>query len=141
MFDGDAGLWALFVSAFISSTLLPGGSEILLGVLVSQSEHSPWLLLLVASVGNTLGGITSWLLGWLIAKRYPAQGLVKAQHQAALQRLQKWGVVALLFSWVPMIGDPLCVAAGWLRFNFLWSCALIALGKTLRYGVVILALL
>ena len=136
----ELSLWALFVSAFISSTILPGGSEVLFGVLLSQQLHDAWLLLAVASLGNTLGGVTSWLLGWLIARRYPAKGLVKPAHQQALQRVQKWGVLTLLFSWLPIIGDPLCVAAGWLRLNFFCSVLCIAVGKALRYAVIMVPL-
>ena len=91
----ELSLWALFVSAFISSTILPGGSEVLFGVLLSQQLHDAWLLLAVASLGNTLGGVTSWFLGWLIARRYPAKDLVKPAHQQALQRVQRWGVLPL----------------------------------------------
>ena len=136
----ELSLWALFVSSFISSTILPGGSEVLLGLLLSQQLYDPVQLLIVASFGNTLGGLTSWLLGWLIAKRYPAKRLVKKEHQRALQRVRKWGVAALLLSWLPIIGDPLCVAAGWLRLNFVWSVLFIALGKTLRYSVIVFLL-
>jgi membrane protein YqaA with SNARE-associated domain len=133
----ELSLWALFVSAFISSTILPGGSEVLLGYLLTQPLYSPLELLAVASLGNTLGGMTSWGLGWLIAKRYPSQDLLKEKYQSALRKLQRWGVFALLFSWLPFIGDPLCVAAGWLRMNFFYSLLLIALGKTLRYGFIV----
>ena len=62
----DTSLWSLFGSAFVSSTLLPGGSEAVLAFLVSDDTYSPLTLLLVAAVGNTLGGMTSWGLGWLI---------------------------------------------------------------------------
>jgi len=134
----ELSLWALFISAFVSSTILPGGSEVLLGVLLIQQSHDPVHLLIVATLGNTFGGVTSWTLGWLIAKRYSAQSTLKPQHQAALLKLRKWGVFALLFSWLPLIGDPLCVAAGWLRMNF-WLCiSLIAIGKFLRYFFVFL---
>ena len=139
MFE-ELSLWALFISSFISSTILPGGSEVLLGILLSQQLYEPYQLLIVASLGNTLGGITSWVLGWWIAKYYPAKRLVKAEHQRALQRVQKWGVFSLLLSWLPIIGDPLCVAAGWLRINFVWSVIMIALGKTFRYTLIVFAL-
>ncbi len=139
MFE-ELSLWALFVSAFISSTILPGGSEVLLGVLLVQQMHTPGLLLSVASLGNTLGGMTSWCLGWLIAKYYPVSSMLAPRRRSALQVIKKWGVLALLLSWLPLIGDALCVAAGWLRLNFLLSFLLIAIGKTLRYLFVVMAL-
>ncbi len=135
----ELSLWALFVSAFISSTILPGGSEILLGVLLVQQVHAPALLLGVASLGNTLGGVTSWCLGWLIAKYYPVSSMLSSRRRSALRMIKKWGVLALLLSWLPLVGDALCVAAGWLRLNFLLSFVLIAVGKTLRYVFVVAA--
>ena len=130
-------LWFLFFSAFISSTLFPGGSEAVLAYLVSESNDSLLLLVIIATVGNTLGAITSWGIGWLIAIRYPAEGLSKDSQQKAVLRLQKYGSPVLLLSWLPIVGDPLCVAAGWLRIHWLASLLFITLGKLLRYIVVI----
>ncbi len=133
----DASLWSLLGSAFLSSTLLPGGSEAVLVYLASEATHSPLTLLSVAAIGNTVGGMTSWGLGWLIALKYPARGLVKSEHQRAVGRLQRWGSPLLLFSWLPIIGDPLCVAAGWLRLHGLLSLFFIGAGKTARYAVLL----
>ena len=128
----DASLWSLFASAFLASTLLPGGSEAVLVYLATDSTYAPWTLLLVAAIGNTLGGMTSWGIGWLIAVKYPARGLVKPAQQQAVLRLQRWGSPVLLMSWLPFIGDPLCVAAGWLRIHWLASLVFIGVGKTAR---------
>jgi membrane protein YqaA with SNARE-associated domain len=136
----DASLWSLFASAFLSSTLLPGGSEAVLAYLASDAAYSPLTLLLVAAMGNTLGGMTSWGLGWLIACKYPARCLVKPAQQKAVERLQRWGSPLLLLSWLPVIGDPLCVAAGWLRFHWLLSLLFIGVGKTARYAVLLYVL-
>ncbi len=133
-----AGLWALFVSAFISSTLLPGGSEAMLYGLARAGYQEPWLLLLTASAGNTLGGMTSWLVGWLIAWRFPSHRMLQSQrYRRALQRVRRWGAPVLLFSWLPIVGDPLCVVAGWLRTGLLATVFFIALGKALRYSAVL----
>jgi membrane protein YqaA with SNARE-associated domain len=112
----------LFVSAFVSSTLLPGSSE---GVLVAAalSGFAPWNLLWVATLGNTLGGLTNWWIGWWIATRYPARRLVSPEQEKALARVRRFGWPVLLLSWLPVIGDPLCLAAGWLRINFWLSAA------------------
>ena len=130
-------LWFLFISAFISSTLFPGGSEAVLAYLVSESNHSSLLLVIIATLGNTLGAMTSWGIGRIISMRYSTEKLSKASQQKAVERLKKYGSPALLLSWLPIIGDPLCVAAGWLRIHWLYSLLFIAVGKLLRYIVVI----
>lgn len=135
----DVSLWGLFASAFISSTLLPGGSEVVLGLLAAQ-HYDPWLLLAIASLGNTLGGLTSWLLGFLVARRrFRCSERALEKQQRAVRWLRKWGGPALLLSWLPIVGDPLCFAAGFLRLPFLISLVFIALGKTARYAVILLA--
>lgn len=136
----DSSLISLFFSAFISSTLLPGGSELLLVYLATQTETNVLALWLVASLGNTLGGLTSWLLGYWLIKRFPKRGLDEKKHGQALSHIRRWGSFSLLFSWLPIIGDPLCFVAGWLKLSFLWSCIFIAIGKGARYGVILLML-
>jgi len=130
-------LWFLFFSAFISSTLFPGGSEAVLAYLVSDAKHPLFLLIIVATVGNTLGAMTSWGIGRLISIRYSVKRLSKAPQQKAVERLQKYGSPVLLLSWLPVIGDPLCVAAGWLRIHWVQSLLFISVGKLLRYIVVV----
>ncbi|GJL53648.1 MAG: membrane protein [Nitrospirales bacterium] len=130
-------LGGLFLSAFLSSTLFPGGSEIVLAVLVAQRTYDPWMLWGVATAGNTLGGMTSWGLGFLLSWRFPVSGLTKRRQRQAVERIQQWGSPLLLFSWVPVIGDPLCVAAGWLRVNGAVAMLWIGLGKALRYAAII----
>lgn len=129
-------LWSLFFSAFLSSTLLPGSSEALLIAYLSQG-FEPFSLLTVATVGNTIGGLTSWLLGFWLIKKYP-NSIPKKLSPESIQRLRRWGWPILLLSWLPVIGDPLCLAAGWLRLNFYWSVLAIALGKLIRYSAIVL---
>lgn len=135
--NADTALWALFFSAFLSSTLLPGSSEALLITFVTQGYSSHALLLLAATSGNTLGGMSSWLLGYWIAWRKPAWSPEQSAHQVAVQRIRHWGWPILLFSWLPVIGDPLCLAAGWLKINGLLSFVAILIGKALRYALLI----
>lgn len=125
--DQTTSLYTLFISSFLAATLLPGGSEaVLFGVLKLHPDQL-WPALGVATLGNTLGGMSSWLIGRVI----PQKGESKA-----LARVQRYGTPILLLSWVPLIGDPLCVAAGWLRLNP-WLCALfIASGKFARYAII-----
>ncbi len=134
----DVSLWGLFLSAFVSSTLFPGGSEVVLGVLAAERHHDVWLLLAIASLGNTLGALTTWLLGYLLARRFPLAQQLSEKRRQALARVRHWGSPALLLSWLPVVGDPLCFAAGFLRLPFLASLAFIALGKTARYAVILL---
>jgi membrane protein YqaA with SNARE-associated domain len=136
----DYSLLGLFFSAFLSSTILPGSSEAVLVALATQGHLPPWDLLVVATVGNTLGGMSSWVLGWVIALRYPLTELSKKAHQRAVDRVQQWGSPILLLSWVPIIGDPLCVAAGWMRISWVAALLFIGVGKAFRYWV-LLALL
>jgi len=135
----ELSLWGLFASAFVSSTLFPGGSEVALGVLAAQDRHDPWLLLAVASFGNTLGALTTWLLGFLLARRLPLETRLPEKRRRALAHVRHWGSPALLMSWLPVVGDPLCFAAGFLRLPFFASLLFIALGKTARYAVILLA--
>jgi membrane protein YqaA with SNARE-associated domain len=136
-FESSVGIWGLFVSAFISATVAPGGSEAVLAFLIIKSDLSPVWLLFIATVGNTLGAVTTWLLGLLAAMGWPVERFTKEYSQRALYSVHRWGTPALLFSWLPVIGDALCFAAGWLRFPFLASLIAIAIGKAARYAVVI----
>jgi membrane protein YqaA with SNARE-associated domain len=121
----DPTLSGLFVSAFLSSTLLPGGSEIVLAALIAQEPTRLWPLVAVATVGNTLGGLTSYAIGRLVPQ--------PRARPRALALAQRYGVAALLLSWVPLIGDALCVASGWLRHDLALAALAIAAGKLARY--------
>jgi len=136
----QSGLWGLFLSSFLGSTLLPGGSEVILALLAANGEHDNATLLGVATLGNTLGGMSSWLIGRMIAWRYPTQKITQPQRLRAIQRMQKWGSPLLLLSWLPIVGDPLCVAAGWLRIHGGLALIFIAAGKAARYTVILLFL-
>lgn len=133
----DLSLWGLFASSFISSTLFPGGSEVVLGVLAAQHHYNAWVLLATASVGNTLGAVTTWLLGALVARRLPPDQNLTPARQRALDRVRRYGSPVLLLSWLPVVGDPLCFAAGYLRLSWLASLLFIALGKTARYAAIL----
>ena len=132
----DHPLWELFISALISSTLLPGGSEALLVYQATNNTSSPIMLLLIATTGNSLGGMLSWGMGRWWVWRFPARQL-EQKHQTAAARLQHWGSPILLLSWLPVIGDPLCLAAGWLKTGWLASLLFIIIGKALRYSILI----
>lgn len=134
-------VWGLFASAFVSATIAPGGSEAVLAYLVHRAEHAPWLLLAVATVGNTLGAVTTWLLGFFTAKRYPADRLDQPRRHQAVISVRRWGVLILLLSWLPVVGDGFCFAAGWLRLSFWRSLVAMAVGKAARYAAIVYAFL
>lgn len=135
MIDTATTLWGLFLSAFISSTIAPGGSEVLLAYMVSEQTFNIEVMVLVATIGNTLGAFTTCLLGMLLAKKIPAEQLLLTQ-QKALKQVKKWGAWSLLFSWLPFIGDGLCFAAGWLKIPFIYASIAIFTGKAVRYVAV-----
>ena len=145
LFTPEAGLLGLALSSFLSATLLPGSSEVLLLLLVKQNTINPLLSLAVASTANTLGGLSTYWLG-----RWSQQGLAmwgrRAEHQQqpssrAMEQVKRWGAPMLLFSWVPVIGDGLCLAAGWLKVAWLPGLIAMFIGKTIRYGVLVYWLL
>jgi membrane protein YqaA with SNARE-associated domain len=125
----EAGLGGLFLASFLAATVLPGGSEALLwGFLqLHHGELGPALAL--ATVGNTAGGMTSWWCGRYLPRW---QKLAALPHQ---DRVARWGSPALLLSWLPLVGDALCVAAGWLRLHWAPCCLFMAAGKFARYWI------
>ncbi len=130
-FTPEAGLLGLFISSFISATFLPGGSEL---VLLAVLHHDADLLVpavAVATTGNTLGGMTAYGIGRLLPNKFRNK-----VDSKALVRVEKYGYAILLFSWLPLIGDPLCVAAGWLRMNWWKAMLVLAIGKLMRYLII-----
>ena len=121
-------LWTLAVSAFTSATVLPGTSDIALTALLLRNPNDWLSIFLVASVANGLGGIVSYGLGYWLPKRHRISDKAK-------RLFEKYGVWALLLSWMPVIGDLLPIGAGWLRLNVWLSAVMILLGKSIRYAV------
>ncbi len=129
-------LGGLFLSAFISSTIAPGGSEAVLAYLVATGHYPVEMIVIIATIGNTLGAITTWGLGMLAAKKYPAARLLSANKQKALDVVRKKGIWTLFFTWLPVVGDVLCFAGGWLKLPFFQACLIILLGKMGRYAAI-----
>ena len=127
----EQGLAGLVLASFLASTVLPVSSEALLWAFLSQHPEQVSSALLLATLGNTAGGMVSWACGRYMPRW---QRLETLPYKAPLER---WGSAALLLSWVPLIGDGLCLAAGWLRLPWL-SCTLwMLLGKSARYAVLL----
>ena len=125
------GLGALFAASFIASTIIPLSSEaVLFGFLkLYPAEIVPALAL--ATLGNTLGGLTSYAIGRLL----PAQ-IQNQLDPRAIARLRRYGSPLAFFAWLPVIGDALCIGAGWLRLNWVSVTAFMAAGRLIRYWVV-----
>lgn len=125
----------LFASAFISSTIAPGGSEAVLAYMVAAGHYQVELIVTVATIGNTLGAMTTWGLGVLASKKFPFATLLSANKQKALDIVRRKGIWTLFFTWLPVVGDALCFAGGWLKLPFSQACLIILLGKLGRYAV------
>ena len=125
------GLGALFAASFIASTIIPLSSEaVLFGFLkLYPAEIVPALAL--ATLGNTLGGLTSYAIGRLL----PAQ-IQNQLDPRAIARLRRYGSPLAFFAWLPIVGDALCIGAGWLRLNWISVTAFMAAGRLIRYWVV-----
>ncbi|MBJ7380165.1 MAG: DedA family protein [Polynucleobacter sp.] len=127
----DVGLPALLVVAFLSATFLPFASEPILLAYINLNPQQLWVAIMVATVGNALGGIFNWLLGYFAHRA--VDSLWGPKHQRLKPWLEKQGPILLLFSWLPIIGDPLCFIAGWLRLSLIQSWVYITIGKLARY--------
>lgn len=130
------GYATLFAVSFLASTLLPLGSEWLL-VMMLVSGYGAFPTVAVATIGNCLGAVTTYLIGmyggsWLVEK---VLRVSPQQQDSARNHYRRFGVFSLLFSWLPVVGDPLCMVGGVLRINFWLFILLVASGKLVRYAV------
>jgi membrane protein YqaA with SNARE-associated domain len=121
-------LVGLFAASFAAATLFPLPSEAaLFAYLKAYPEHTV-LAIAVATLGNTAGGMTTYLIGRLLPNR--------KIHDKAMRFMHRWGAPATFFAWLPIVGDALSAAAGWLRVNWLAALAFMAAGRLTRYIVV-----
>ncbi len=135
------GLSSVFVIALISATLLPMGSEPAVFGLVKLNPELFWPAVLVATAGNTVGGAISWWMGYGAELAYERVRHRTPTELRALKWLHQFGAKACLLSWLPIVGDPLCAVAGWLKLPF-WPCVCyMAIGKFARYVTMTAALL
>ena len=123
----EASLGSLAVAAFLAATFVPLSSEVVLVAVVKLHPDLHWPAVALATVCNTLGGMTSYLIGRFLATRKPLR---------EIEQVRTWGLAALLFAWAPFVGDALCVAAGWLKLNWVAAVAFQAAGRFARYWVV-----
>ncbi|OAN28460.1 YqaA family protein [Pseudomonas oryzihabitans] len=134
-----SGYLGLFVAAFGAATLLPLQSEAVLVGLLATERYQTWALLAVATAGNVLGSVVNWWLGRSIEHyRHKRWFPISSEKLEKAQRAyQRYGRGSLLFSWVPIIGDPITVVAGILREPFWSFLVLVTLAKAARYLVLI----
>jgi len=129
------GLLTVFIVSLVSATLLPLGSEPAVIGLVYLNPSLFWPTIAVATLGNTIGGAISWWTGYAAELVYEKVATRKAHERKAIEWLERWGPRACLLSWLPVIGDPICALAGWLRLAF-WPCVVyMAIGKFVRYAL------
>ena len=125
-----AELAALFAASFAAATLVPLPSEAALFMYLNSYPERAALGVAIATVGNTAGGMTSYAIG-----RFIPEGPLK---QKPLEFVKRYGVATLLLAWLPLVGDALCVAAGWLRMRWPAALAFMAAGRLARYLAVAL---
>lgn len=137
--SAEAGLWGLFGSAFLSATILPGSSEVVLIALLTAYPALAWPAFGVALLGNLTGALLTFGMGHAARQGYQRFQRVRWKlDERQMQRLHRWGPPALFLSFVPLAGDALVLAAGWLRLDLVRSMVWIALGKGARYLLVVL---
>lgn len=124
----DLSLVGLFVVSFLSASVLPGSSELVFITMLINKIAPGSTILWVATVGNTLGGVTTFFVGRFISS-------TRLPNERVLLWTEKWGGFSLLFSWVPFLGDVICITAGWLRTGVILSLLCLTTGKLIRYWV------
>ena len=129
------GLSSVFIISFVSATLVPMGSEPAVFAVVKANSALFWSVILVATTGNTLGGVVDYWMGY-----GAKQVFAKERASRWFGWLQRYGAKTMLLAWVPGVGDPICTLGGWLKLPFWPSVFYMAVGKFLRY-VTITALL
>ncbi len=147
-FSNNLSLWGLFISSLLSATLLPGGSELVLFGVLDLHPKLFWPALAIGTLGNTLGGMITFGMGWLLPQRqggskaagHPTAYSPRVQKQSLkhIEKVRRYGTPVLLLAWTPIVGDALCLTAGWLRLNPWRAVLFMAAGKMARYYVIAL---
>ena len=132
----ELGLLGLFISSFIAATIIPFSSELVLSILIAKN-YDLSTSLFVASIGNWIGGLSSYLIGrigsWNTIEKY-----LKVKRKNILlwkKKIDSWGGILAFLCWLPVIGDPIAIALGFFRTNFLVVSLFMLLGKFIRYFI------
>lgn len=132
----NLGLFGLFLACLLSATIIPFSSEAIVAGAMALGYSTP-VIVIVASLGNTVGGMISFYMGWLCKWEWLERWFkVKREKLESFRgHIEKYGVWAALLTWLPIVGDPLAIAMGFMRLNPLWTCLIMFAGKLLRYFV------
>ena len=138
-FDPSVGLGGLFLWSLLAATLVPLSSEAALAAAHAAAVAPPLILFVVATSGNVCGALINWALGvWCLRFKHKRWfPITSVQLQKAEDRFHRWGGIVLLFSWIPVIGDPLTFAAGTLRYPLARFLIVVTIGKAARYAMVL----
>lgn len=136
------GPWGMFISAFLAGSILPFSSEAVMVALLAVGAN-PWLLFLVASAGNTLGGVTCYYVGRMVSPDRVQRifRIKESRMQRARSLVSRWGAWMGLLCWVPIIGDALLVTLGIMRSNPITTNLTMLIGRTFRYAIVLFSAL
>jgi membrane protein YqaA with SNARE-associated domain len=144
----EGGLWSLAAAAFLAATVLPLSSEAVLFGYLSLHPDQGWPAIVLATLANTAGGMTTYALGRYLQQRLQRQPPHQAPAQPSernqprqLERVRYWGAPVLALAWLPFIGEALVLAAGWLRVKWWQALLWQGLGRLVRYWVVALGAL
>jgi membrane protein YqaA with SNARE-associated domain len=121
------GLFGLTLAAFLAATLVPFSSEAVLFAYLRAHPEETVLALFLATLGNTAGGMTTYLIGRVFPRKI---------DEKKIQTIRRYGAPATFFAWLPLVGDGLCLAAGWLRVSWVSVLCFMAAGRLARYLVI-----
>ena len=129
------GLFGLFLGCMLSATIIPFSSEFLVAGAMKMQAYPLFIIILVASIGNTIGGMISFLMGWLCKWEWLEKYFkIKREKLERIRgHIEKYGVWAALLTWLPIVGDPLAIAMGFMRLNPWWTMLIMFTGKAVRY--------
>lgn len=132
----DLGLFGLFLACLLSATIIPFSSEVIVGGAMLLAYPTP-VIVLVATLGNTVGGMISFYMGWLCKWEWLEKWFKIKREKIERFRghIERYGIWAALLTWLPIVGDPLAIAMGFMHLNPLWTCLIMFVGKLLRYVV------
>ena len=130
------GYWGLFIGSFLASTIIPMSADLLLVGVLSLGGNT-WICLIIATIGNWLGGLTSYWLGWLGRWDWLERWLKVKREQLERQKekIDRYGVWLALFTWLPLVGDLFAIALGFYRVSPKMSALYMLVGRFVRFFV------